>query len=151
MTATLLLSSIADAISNISISGVTVKDRDQIAGSWVSTPNVLYPNPDGWITDFTIDYKAIIRGASAPANFRYTLNYRFLGVQVGDLATMPVSYSALVDKVVAIINAIFAVDAPYSGGVDMVITGVSLGPKTDPAGNQYYGADISLSVEEIQN
>ncbi len=151
MTISLNLANIADAISQISISGVTVKDKDQIAGSWVSTPNVLYPNPDGWITGFTINYQAITRGAAAPANIRYTLNYRFLGVQVGDMATFPVSYSALVDKVIAIINAIYAVDAPYNGSVDMFVDNIELGPMTDPAGNQYFGADFALSVEEIQN
>jgi hypothetical protein len=151
MAFSLNLANIADAIAAISISGVTVKDKDQIAASWVSTPNVLYPNPDGWITDFRLEYKAIPRGSAAPVNVMYTLNYRFLGVQVGDMATMPVSYSDLVSKVIAIINAVVAVHAPYDGGVDLVVQSVDLGPMTDPAGNQYYGADLAFSVEEIQN
>lgn len=151
MAFSLHLANIADSIAGISITGVTVKDKDQIAGSWASLPNVLYPNPDGWITDFGLDFAAITRGTNAPVNVRYTLNYRFLGVQVGDIATFPASYSALVDKVITIINAIEAVHAPYSGSVDMQVTGLELGPLTDPAGNQYFGADIALSVEEIQN
>jgi hypothetical protein len=153
MTFALNLSNIADAISQISISGVTVKDRDQIAASWVSTPNVLFPNTEGegWVTDFSMDFKAMIRGASAPVNVTYTLNYRFLGVQVGDIATFPVSYSALVDKVIAIINAMVAIHAPYDGGVNMEIASVSIGPRDDPVGNKYFGADIALRIEELQN
>ena len=151
MTVSLNLANIANSIAAISISGVTVKDKDEVVANWTPIPNVLYPNPDGWITDFSIDYKAITRGAAAPANFIYTLNYRFLGVQVGDLSTFPVSYSALVDKLILIINAIFSEDDPYSGGVNMELGAVDLGPKMDPAGNQYFGADFALMIEEIQN
>ena len=77
--------------------------------------------------------------------------FRYLFLQVGDMATLPVSYSALVDKVIAIINAVVAVHAPYDGGVDLVVQSVELGPMTDPAGNQYFGADLAFAVEEIQN
>jgi len=148
---TLYLSSIADSISQISISGVTVKDKDQIVGDWQSTQFVLYPNPDAWITGFSIQYDAMLQGASAPATISYTLNYRFLSVQVGDISTFPVSYSGLVDKVAAIINAIIATPAPYSGRVEMMIGEVSVGPKTDPVGNNYFGADFALRITEMQN
>jgi hypothetical protein len=151
MTAALFLSGIADAIAGISITGVTVKDRDQISASWIGTPNVLYPNPDGWLTDFTIQFDSLLQGADAPMTIGYTLHYRFLGVQVGDLAAMPVAYSALVDKVIAICNALIAVPGPYSGRVQMVVSDPQLGPREDPAGNQYYGADIALQIQEMQN
>jgi hypothetical protein len=151
MTVTTYLSNIADSISSISISGVTVKDRDLLAGSWVSIPNVLYPNPDGWITGFSVDYKALMQGTTAPLDLSYTLNYRFLGVQVGDMATFGVSYSALIDKVMLIINAIITNPAPYSGRVEMKLGDVSLGAKDDPAGNQYFGADFALLITEMQN
>jgi hypothetical protein len=153
MTFSLNLGNIADAISNISVPGVTVRDKDEIAASWVSVPNVLFPNTenDGWITEFNLDYKALPRGGSAPVNVMYTLRYRFLGTQVGSIATFPDSYNDLVKKVIAIINAMVAVHDPYSGSVNMEVTSISLGPRTDPAGNNYFGADISLSIEEIQN
>ena len=151
MTIDLNLTRIADAISKISIPGVTVRDVNELSASWASVPNVLYPNPDGWITDFAINYQAVTRGTASPANFVYTLHYRFLGVQVGDMAAFGASYAALVEKVVLIIQAIFAVDAPYSGAMNMELGAVTLGPLTDPAGNNYFGADFALSIEEIQN
>ena len=151
MTVSLLLGNVADAISQISISGVTVKDVNELSGSWVALPNVLYPNIDNWITGFSIEYDSVMQGATAPMTISYTLNYRFLGTQVGDLATMPVQYSALVDKVVAILNAMIAVPAPYSGKVQMIISDPQLGPRDDPAGNQFFGADIALNIEEMQN
>jgi hypothetical protein len=153
MAISLHLKDIADAISAISITGVTVKDVNQLSGSWVSLPNVLYPNIDGpWVTDFSLDYKAFVRGVSAPVNPSYTLHYRFLGVAVGDLAILPAAYNDLIDKVILIINAIMGEDDPYSGGVNMELDDISdLHPLPDPAGNMFYGCDFALRVEEIQN
>jgi hypothetical protein len=153
MAFSLKLSEIADAIAALSVSGVTVKDRNELTASWAGTPNVLYPNIDGpWVTDLSLDYRAMIRGTNAPVNVSYTLNYRFLGVQVGDLAILPTAYSNLIDKVIAIINALVAMDSPYSGAMNIEIAAVSdLHPLADPAGNMYYGCDFALRVEEIQN
>lgn len=151
MTTALLLGNIANSISQISIAGVTVKDKDEIVGSWLSLPNVLYPNPDGWITGFSIQYDTVMQGATAPATISYNLNYRFLGVAVGDISVMPVSYSVLVEKLMLIINAIIANPTPYSGRVEMKIGDVNIGSRTDPAGNNYYGADFALQIQELQN
>jgi hypothetical protein len=150
MTVSLNLANIANAISNLSVTGVTVKDKDEIAGAWVSLPNVLYPKPDGWITNFKIKYATVMQGASAKMDISYTLNYRFLGVQVGDISTFPKSYSLLVDKLVLIVNAIIAMDAPYSGAMEMILGGVDIGAKIDPAGNNYFGADFALLITEMQ-
>jgi len=81
----------------------------------------------------------------------YTLNYRFLGVQAGDLSIFPVAYSSLVDKLILIVNAIVAMYAPYSGKVEMVIGNIDIGARTDPAGNNFFGADFSINISEQQN
>lgn len=151
MTVSLNLANIADAISALSVSGVTVKDKDQIAGSWVSTPNVLFPRPDGWVSNFRIVFDSVLQGTNAPMTISYTLNYRFLGVQAGDIATFPVAYSSLVDKLILIVNAIVAMYAPYSGRVEMVIGNIDIGAKVDPAGNNFFGADFSINISEMQN
>lgn len=151
MTVSLNLANVAGAISNISVSGVTVKNKDEVAGSWTSKPNVLFPNPENWVTGFSMTWDALLQSAEAPMTISYTLNYRFLGVAVGDISAMPVSYSALVDKLILIINAIISTPAPYSGRIEMKIGDVSIGPKIDPAGNNYYGADFSVSISEQQN
>lgn len=151
MAFSLYLSSIADAISQISITGVTVKDKDQLSASWVVLPNVLYPNDEAWITNFELDYQTVMRDADAAVNVGYTLNYRFLGTQVGDIGTFPAAYSDLIDKFVAITNALEAVPAPYSGRVQMQVADISIGPKIDPAGNQFFGIDFALQITELQN
>jgi hypothetical protein len=153
MTVSLNIANIADAIAAVSITGVTIKDVDQVAGSFLGQSSILYPNIDGpFMTDFSLDYKAIIRGASAPVNPFYTLNYRYLYVQVGDIAILPKAYGDCFTKLIAILNALIGVDAPYSGGVNMEIADVTdLHPLPDPVGNMFYGFDIALRVEEIQN
>jgi hypothetical protein len=141
---TLYLANIADAISSISISGVTVKDKDQVSASWLAQPNVLFPNVENWIDNFTLAYN-ILDGVETVS---YTLNYRFLSTQIGDLATFPVAFSDLVDKVSTILGALVDVLSPYSDNVTMKVTSVQIGGRTDPVGNEYHGADISLAIEE---
>jgi hypothetical protein len=153
MTVSLNMANIVDAIAAVSITGVTIKDVDQVAGSFLGQSSILYPNIDGpFVTNFRPEYKAITRGAAAPVNALYTLNYRYLYVAVGDIAILPKAYSDCFTKLIAILNALMAVDAPYSGGVDMFIQDVTdLHPLPDPVGNMFYSFDIALAVEEIQN
>ena len=151
MTISSLLTDITNAIEALSINGVTIKDIDQISAQWKSQPNVLYPNPEGFLTNFTLEYQSFTRGASSQVDIKYTLNYRFLGVEIGDLSNMPAAYSQMVDKVILIINAMITATAPYSGRVDMELAGVSFGARVDPAGNGFHGADIALNITEMQN
>jgi hypothetical protein len=148
----MLFSSVTAAIKNLTISGVTIKDYNGIAASWQSTPNVLYPNPEGFMTNFSLNYPTINRGAGAMVDISYDLNYRFLGTQVGNLGSLPVAYGDMVNKVLLIISALISEDAPYSGKVEMeVVPPISFGARADPAGNMYHGADITVRITEMQN
>jgi hypothetical protein len=153
MAFSLQLANIVDAIAAVSISGVTVKDVDQVAGSFLGQSSILYPNIDGpFVTDFSLDYQVIGRGANAAVNVFYTLNYRYLYVQVGDIAILPKAYNDVFTKLIAVLNAFAGLSNPYSGAVIMEIAAVTdLHPLPDPVGNMFYGFNIALRVEEIQN
>ena len=152
MSVSLLLPDITAAIASIVISGVTIKDYDGIAANWQSTARVLYPNPEGFITDFAPEYFTLMRGASAPMDAVYTLNYRYLDTAIGDLANLPYSYGQMIDKVMVIVAKLLETDTPYSGRVEMELKAIqSVGAKADPAGNMYHGADIALLIREMQN
>lgn len=146
----LMLESVCTAISNLSITGVTIKDADEIAASWQSLPNVLYPNINepGFVTGFSLEYVTVLRGASAPVNVHYTLNYRFLGTALGDSPIIGVAYGNVLDKFILIIAAIMGEASPYSGKVQMELGEVSIGAKADPVGNSYHGADFALNIVE---
>lgn len=147
----LMLTDITNSIAAISVSGVTIKDVDELSGSWLGNANILFPNPDNFISGFGIEYDALMQGSTAPMTVSYTLSYRLLSVQIGDISAFPVSYSQLVDKVASIVDAFVSVFAPYSGRVEMIVSGVSLGPRQDPAGNNFFGADIALAIREMHN
>lgn len=153
MTFALNLTNITNAIAALNIAGVTVKDSDEIMSNWISLPNVLYPNPnqDAFLTGFALQYDSVLQGADAPITVSYTLNYRFLGSQIGDMGTFTQAYADVLAKVILIVNAIIALPGPYSGTVDMELTDVTIGGKQDPAGNQYHGADFALKITEMQN
>ena len=151
MSISLNLSNITAAIKNISVTGVTIKDYSGIAASWQSLPNVLYPNPEGFITNFTLDYQTVLRGGTAPVDVSYTLNYRYLGPEIGDLSQMPKEYSEMIVDLVLILNAMITTDAPYAGTVEMEVSTVLVGARSDPVGNVYHGADIALNITEMQN
>ena len=147
-----LLTTVTDAIENISISGVTVKDYDGIVTNWQSTPNVLYPNPEGFLTGFQPpEYQSFLHGANAQVDFSYTLNYRFLGTQLGNLGNFSTAYKAVVDKYLLILAAIVTNHSAADGKADIEFGAVTFGPMLDPAGNSYHGADISINVTEMQN
>ena len=151
MAISLLLPNITAAIDDISITGVVVKNYDGIVANWQSHPMVLYPDPLGFITDFSIDFKTLLRGSIAPQDISYTLHYRYLHTEVGDLSQFAKQYGDMITKVVAILNAILAVSEPYSGAVDMEVVDLAVGPREDPAGNMYHGAKYIHRFEEEQN
>lgn len=147
----LLVTNVTNAIEALSISGVTIRDYDGIAASWVSIPNVMYLNPENGIVFSPPEYPAIGRGSGAAMDISYVLNYRFLANQIGDLATLPLSYGQMFAKVVSIYNVIATTDSPYSGRVYMELGRVSIGARADPAGNMYNGADFEIRITEQHN
>lgn len=153
MTAALFLSEIADAISSINVSGVTVKDVDELSMNWQGQANILYPNPNppGYVSNFSMRFDSFLQGAESAMTLTYTLNYRFLGTAIGDAGTFSSAYAGVVSKLILIVNAILAVHAPYDGRVEMRLGSVDIGAKTDPAGNQFHGADFALLISEMQN
>lgn len=151
MTISLLLPNITSAIAALSISGVTIKDTDQIVASWQSQPHVLYPNPEGFITAFSLTYQSFTRGASSDVDIRYTLNYRYLGTAIGDGSQLMRGYDDMVTKVAAIVAKFIETTAPYDGKVDLTLGPISIGARSDPAGNMYHGADFALLIMEMQN
>ena len=146
-----LLTSVTGAIDDISVSGVTIKNYDGIVSNWLSTPNVLYPSPESFLTGFSMEYQSFPHGATAQVNLKYTLNYRFLGTALGNMGNFPTAYADVVDKVVLIVNAIITNHSLVSGAADIELRNISFGPRDDPAGNNYHGADIAIDVTEMQN
>ena len=149
MTVSVQLATICDSIAGLTISGVTIADKDQITVSRIGQAAVLSPRPDGFISGMQLTIDSTGTGATRKATLKYTLNYRYYHCAIGNLDFA--SYSACVDKLITIINAILTNDT-VTGCVDLELAGVTdIGPVSDPAGNSFHGADIALNITEFIN
>jgi hypothetical protein len=150
MTVSVQLATVCDSISKLSISGVTIKDIDQITASRIGQAAILTPKPDGFVTGLVFAPDSFGPGATRLGTLQYTLTYRYYHCAIGQLLDFG-SYAALVANVVTILNAILTNDI-VTGCVDVSLAGaIDVGPVTDPAGNSFHGADIALLIKEFVN
>jgi hypothetical protein len=151
MTISSLLPEITHAISELQLDGISIRDIDGISPTFQGMANVFYPNPEGFISGFSVGYDSYDRGASSLANLSYTLNYRFLGTLIGDMTNMPRAYAAMIDNLLTVLNGLVETPAPYDGRVELAVGPITVGAKPDPAGNMFHGADVALRITEMQN
>lgn len=147
MTIASTISTVTDGIAGLIISGVTIKDIDQIPeAARLLTPLVI-PQPNNFVTDLSVTFETFGSNGSAKINTNYTLNYVFLFCEVGGLSAFA-AFSGLIEKLSAILVAIDSNDA-ISGAVDVKINSIgNLGVITDPAGVEFWGLEFSLRVLE---
>ena len=136
-----------DSIAGLIISGVTIKDIDQIPeAARLLTPLVI-PQPNNFVTDLSAEFETFGSNGSAKINTNYTLNYVFLFCEIGGLSSFA-AFSGLIEKLSAILVAIHSNDA-ISGAVDVKINSIgNLGVITDPAGVEFWGLEFSLRILE---
>ena len=136
-----------DSIAGLIISGVTIKDIDQIPEAARLLTPLIIPQPNNFVTDLSVTFETFGSNGSAKINTNYTLNYVFLFCEVGGLSAFA-AFSGLIEKLSAILVAIDSNDA-ISGAVDVKINSIgNLGVITDPAGVEFWGLEFSLRVLE---
>jgi hypothetical protein len=144
MTATVDFTTVTNAIESLSISGVTIKDIDNLTDSnKLSTP-LLAPRPENFITDVRVERD---EWSAQKLRLSYTLNYRYYHclLEMG-LGGLFASYGGFMTKLAALVLA-FSNDAILAGALDKdspVINGI--GPVQDPAGNNYLGCVVSVHI-----
>lgn len=148
MTVAVNLATVADSIAGLSISGVTIRDINQIPDNAAMLCPLLIPNPNGFVTDIAPTFETYGSGGTAKMNLSYTLNYAFIHSQVGSGINAYANYADLIAKLVLIIVAIMSNDA-ITGLVDMRLQSIgNIGVINDPADNEYWGLLFSLRVLE---
>jgi hypothetical protein len=145
------IATVADAIAALTITGVTVKDIDQIPASATVRDVFLFPKPDGFVTGLTVTpqsqgYTAI----GAKFDVEYVLTYTLATGEFGSGRASTIDfYAAMVGHVVKVINAITDINT-LAGAVEISVSGVeSFGSVLDPAGNPHPGTNIAFSVKEF--
>jgi hypothetical protein len=148
MTVAVNLATVADSISKLSVSGITIKDIDQIPESAEMLCPLLIPQPNGFITDIRPTFETFGSNGAAKMNLEYTLNYVFLHSQIGSGINTYASYSDLIADMVLIIVSIMSNDV-ITGLVDIRLQSIgNIGVIPDPADNEYWGIQFSFRVME---
>lgn len=138
---------VAASIAGLSISGVTIKDIDEIPESASMLCPLIIPATD-FITNTRPVNQSFGSNGTPKIDFTYTLNYLFLYADAGSGINAFAPYSGIMSKLELILETILANDA-INGLVDMKLESVSnVGVIQDPAGNQFWGLSFSLACLE---
>ena len=148
MTITVAFSTVSDSIAGLTITGVTVKDIDQIPDNADLLGPILFPQPNDFITELSVERMSFGGGGTAKMDMTYTLNYVYLHCAAGGNIGAFGAYSGIITNLAVIVTAILTNDN-ISGPVDFEMQTVpSIGVIDDPAGNQFWGALLSFKVTE---
>ncbi len=147
MSTTIDFLTVTNSIAALSVSGVSVKDADEIADSIGLGTAILAPRPDDFITGLTITPAELTK---QNLDVSYTLHYQYYHCKIaGGLGGMFGVYAAMLAKLALIIKA-FANDATLSGAIDNGAPQIGkIGPVVDAAGNTYHGCEISMTVKQF--
>jgi len=148
----LAIVTVADSISKLSVSGVTIKDLDDIPTTVRNRDcPILYPRPDGFISGLAVERMSMASGASAQLNVTYTLNYRFLFAKIGTERGLFAVVPTMVAKVALIMDRMLVSDS-ITGLIDLQVFDIGeFGPVSDPMGNMFHGCDFSFECLEFVN
>lgn len=141
---------IATSIAALSVSGVTLKDLDEIPEE-VSARDcpIVYPRPDGFMSGLAVARRSTGVGSAAEKDITYQLNYAYLHSAVGEGRGLFDVYQDMVQKFLAVLDALLADDA-LNGAIDIEPQGITqFGLMVDPSGNYFHGANVVLNVLEF--
>ncbi len=146
MTITCNVNTVASSLAGLTISGVTVKDIDEIPDTARMLAPILIPATD-YMSGTRMSFETFGSNGTAKVNMEYDLNYMFLYSEVGGINAFA-PFSPLMTKLALVLETIMSNDK-INGLVDMKLNSVSnVGIITDPAGVQFWGVQISLHVLE---
>jgi hypothetical protein len=145
----LQIGAVVTAIAGLSVSGVTIADDNLIPPNMVDPGRcVLYPEPAGFITDFSLTHESFGQHNVAKMTAHYTLNYTYCHCPIGQGNALE-TYSDVVTKFGLIADAIMT--NTLTTVVNIEIGTADVGPVQDPAGNYFLGAHFTVLVSEFVN
>ena len=140
---------VLDSISALSVSGVTVKDINEVDEGWQVRGAVLYPLIDNLVIFSKPTRQSFGIGSAKRLDINYALSYRLLYAPVGSGRGAKDVFTGLTTTIAAILDALNVLDAP-SGAVDIEASINDGKPVVkDPAGNDYWGCDFTINVLEF--
>lgn len=138
----------ANSIAAVSVSGVTVRDVDEIPQSAQMITPILFPQPEAWLSDVVQGPKAISVADGGQSDFTYVLHYVFLLCEAGSGIEQTDPYNDLVSKLKTIITTILDNDT-LAASVEISLNNMDgIGIVQDPSGRDFWGALLSFKVQE---
>jgi hypothetical protein len=146
----LRIATVADSIAGLTVTGLVLKDLDQVKAKMDTRQAALMPLPD-FVTGFEM-VRDSYGGANAKMTVSYTLNYRLFFKPAGTGRTMILEQlPGLVAMIAAIWDAVLAIST-IAGCEDIIPLDVStIGVVNDPGDNAWWGCDMAFRVKEFVN
>lgn len=145
------LATIANSIAGMTVSGLTIKDIDEIP----TTINqrdlpLLIPEPDKYISVPKIEVDSFGTGSNRKMTLAYNLNYMLIYGLIGaGRINILDSYAGMLAKACAFLDAIYVLDG-LTGAVDF--NAVIGDPVIRTIGDlDYHSIDIQVNVKEFIN
>jgi hypothetical protein len=148
---TLQIATIIDAITDLTVSGMTLYDIHALPQTAVRIYPCLIPRGD-FLSNMVCTRQSFNVGSVAKTDYTYNLNFRLLYAPVGAGRGIMDYMSDMLTAIVNFVDKIKDTDYVAGSAIDIQLAGIPvLGVVTDPADMPYYGADFTLSVLEFDD
>jgi len=148
MTLNSAIATVADSISKLTISGVTLRDIDNIPDSASMLTPLFMPQPNEFVTNLSYTRQSFGAMGTEKLDCNYTLNYIYIHCEAGSGINGFAPYAGIISKLELILETIMANDT-VTGLVDLQVSAIgNIGVIQDPAGNEFWGVLFALDVLE---
>lgn len=151
MTVNVKITTVATSIAALTWpSGVTVKDFSNMPANGVLQPKMMYPNAEATWDNVEINQETYGTMGAEKQDLFYDMGYRYLHcTPVGGPGGIYDIYGGIV-SMIASLMVVFMSNDTVTGAVDVrLINATRPQIVTDPAGNQFWGCDFTLRVQEF--
>jgi hypothetical protein len=145
----LAIATVTNSIAALSVSGLTIKDIDEIPSSAVGRNlPIMFPNPAGFVNNFDAQKATTGEGVNSKWDVSYELNYLILYAASGAGRGLEL-FAPTVSLAFAVMDAVMICN-PIAGAVLLRPGTIGVpGAITDPSGGEFYGVQVSFRVLEF--
>jgi len=151
---TLLLATVTNSIAALSVTGLTIKDIDEIpARVYGRNCPILYPEPLDFMTNFTAEKMTFRRGLTVKWMMNYDLTYTMLYAPIGSGRGLEL-FAPTIAKACLFFDVLME-SHPVTGAELVTPQGWGVpGPMMDPTGGGvadaelFYGVRLTIHVAE---
>ena len=144
---------VATAIATLNMRGVRVLDLHDLPDEvFARDCPLLMPNPESFLTGFSVTRETFGSDSAAFKMAHYTFNYLLLYREVGEGRGLFDHYEGLVETWGVLLDALIANSVLNSSAViDGFPASADIGIVNDPTGKQFFGFRLAVQILEYVN